>query len=324
MSAVSTVYLLVGTKSGKRGNKATAAAEVAQKAIAATGQNIENISKRDVKDSLQAARNAVAAGAKRLLVVGGDGTLNIALQAVAESDTVLGIVPAGTGNDFASTFGLHRLTTEQAVKRALGASHLFDAIKIDSIKSRRNETSWVASSITGGFSVDVNTRAERLRPMLGKSRFVVATLLAVPQLRHTPLVFIVDNHRHEIVTTFWALTNTRTFGRGMAISPTADPCDGILELVVIADASRRLLLRMLPTVFNGSHIHHPKVHTFTGKQVTIENLGKNSFHKDRSGKGLARHEHAQYELGGDGELIGCLPVTASVAPNAVRLAADPP
>lgn len=321
---MNTVYLMVSPKSGKRGNKATAVAEIIQKAIAATGQNTEDISNRNVKDSLQAARNAVASGARRLLVVGGDGTVNVALQAVAESDTVLGIVPAGTGNDFASTFGLHRLTTEQAVKRALGASHLFDAIKIDNIESRSNETSWVASSITGGFSVDVNTRAERLRFMLGRSRYVIATLLTVPQLRHTPLAFTVDNHRHEIVTTFWVLANTCTFGGGMAVSPTADPCDGMLELVVAADASRRLLLRMLPTVFNGSHIHHPKVHTFKGKRITIENVSKNSFYKDRSGKGLARLEHARYQLGGDGELIGCLPVTASVVPNAIRLAVDPP
>ena len=303
------VHLLVGPESG--GGRAVKASEVVQKVIRAAGHTVEDITGPTVEDSLEMAQEAVVAGAERLIVVGGDGTLNLALQALANSDTILGIVPAGTGDDFAEAFDLSESSIEQATTTALGPYRLVDAIRMKQNKpahepDQGGEMVWVASSVTGGFSVDVNSRAEKMRNILGKSRFVIATLLTVPRLRYSRLTFTVDDKQYDFATTFWAVANTPTFGGGMAISPTADPCDGLLDLVVIADVSRTLLIRMLPTVFKGTHIHHSKAHTFRGRRITIE----------RS----EAEEDVYYQVNGDGEPVGHLPTTISVVRDAVRLA----
>jgi len=94
---------VLGNPTGRRGQ---AQLHDVTEAFERAGVNPDVIAARTVADSRVAARRAVADGATRLVAVGGDGVANIALDAAAESETVLGIVPLGTGNDFARALGL--------------------------------------------------------------------------------------------------------------------------------------------------------------------------------------------------------------------------
>ena len=287
------VHLLVSPRGGR--GRAAAAAPIVHGVIEQAGHTPVDISGASAEESAAAARAAVAAGAERVIAVGGDGTVHLAVQGVAGTGAALGIVPAGTGNDFARAFGLFGLSVEEAAARALGPARPVDAISTDRQR-------WVTFSVTGGFSVDVNVRADRLRFPKGPSRYTVATLLTMPGLRHRELAVTVDGQRGEYRSALFAVNNTPTFGGGMAICPDADPCDGMLDVCVVGPASRTTMLYLLPKVFEGGHIGHRQVHMLRGRTVTIEG--------------------EPIDLVGDGEVIGAAPITLEAVPGALRVAAD--
>lgn len=247
----------------------------------------------EVGDSAAAGPPALAEGAERLVAVGGDGTVRLALQVVADTPIVMGIVPAGTGNDFARAFGLRPgADLEAAVARALGRHRAVDAI--------RTPRGWVATSVTGGFSGDVNRRGSAMRFPSGPSRYTAATLAELPRLRTRPVAVTADGRHRSFDAAFVVVANTAFFGGGMAICPEADPGDGLLDALVVGAVGRIELLRLFPRVFKGTHVAHRKVSQLRGRVVEID------------GDGI--------ELWGDGDPLGPAPLRLEAAPGAVRLA----
>ena len=244
-------------------------------------------------DSTAADLPALAEGAERLVAVGGDGTVRLALQAIADTPTVLGIVPAGTGNDFARAFGLRPgADLAAAVARALGPPRAVDAI--------RTPRGWVATAVTGGFSGDVNRRATAMRFPSGRGRYTAATLTTLPRLRTRPVVVTADGRRRSFDAAFIVVANTAFFGGGMAICPEADPSDGLLDVLVVGAVGRVELLRLFPKVFKGTHVTHRKVSQFRGRVVEIDG--------------------DELELWGDGDPLAPAPLRLEAMPGAVRLA----
>ncbi len=286
------VHLLVSPTGGR--GRAAAAAPRVRRVIEEHGHTPVDISGATAAETADAARAAVAAGAQRLIAVGGDGTLHLALQGAAGTDAVLGLVPAGTGNDFARAFGLFGLSVEQAAARALGPPRPVDAIRTD-----RNR--WMALNLTGGFTVDVNERTDRLRFPPGPSRYTVATLLTIPGLRYSELAVTVDGKRSEYRSALFTIANTPTFGGGMAICPDADPADGLLDVCVVGTAGRATMLRLLPKVFTGGHVGHKHVEMLRGRTITVEG--------------------EPMDLVGDGEPLGRSPITVEAVGGALNFAA---
>ena len=241
--------------------------------------------------SQETADAAVAAGAERLVAVGGDGLVRIALQAVAETDTVLGIVPQGTGNDFARALDLLDGDLDDHVRRAMG-----EPVAVDGM---RTDHGWVASVATMGFSGDVTARANALRWPKGSQRYTVATLLQLPRLRHLVATIEVDGVTHAADTSMLSIGNTAFFGGGMKICPEARPDDGLLHVVVIGAVPKRTFLRVFPAVFAGRHVDHPKVQVYAGRRVTV---------------------HGDDVMWADGDELGPLPLTCEVVSGAVRVA----
>jgi diacylglycerol kinase (ATP) len=239
-----------------------------------------------------AARQAVADGAERLVVVGGDGLVRIAVDAAAGSSTVLGIVPQGTGNDFARALGLLPGDLAAHVRTALE-----DPVPVDAMRTGHG---WVASVATAGFSGDVTARANALRWPRGQQRYTVATLLQLPRLRRLHARITVDGVVHEADNTLLAIGNTAYFGGGMRICPDARPDDGLLHVVVIGPVPVATFLRVFPRVFGGGHVRHPAVSTYTGREVSVEG--------------------EDCEMWADGDLLGPLPLTCEAVPGALRVA----
>jgi diacylglycerol kinase (ATP) len=204
---------------------------------------------------------AHADGMSRLVLAGGDGLIHLSLPALAETDVVLGIVPVGTGNDFARALGLPT-KLNLAVTSALA-----EPTKVDLIAT--GEGRWAASIVTGGFSGQVNARANRLRFPPGQQRYTLATLLELAGLHTIGLTLDIDGTVEELQTTLFAIANTRFFGGGMAICPDASPRDGLLDITVVGPTSRRVLAWLLPSVFSGRHVNHPAVRTWRGHQVQV-------------------------------------------------------
>lgn len=258
------------------------------------GVHVVDLVAADRTTALAAAETAVLDGAERLIVVGGDGLVHLAVQAVAASDTVLGIVPAGTGNDFARGLGLPT-EIDAATDAALGEARPIDGMRIGD--------HWAASVATLGFSVDVNRRANELRWPRGERRYAVATVLRLPGLAALDLEVDVDGTRHRIAATLVAVANTAFFGGGMEIAPGADPADGRLELVTIGDVGRLTLLRVFPKVFEGAHLERPEVEVRSGQRITLTVA--------------AAHET---EVWADGEPLTATPVEFEAVPGALTVA----
>jgi diacylglycerol kinase (ATP) len=259
--------------------------------LRALHHEVEVLAATSRDDARAAASRAVAADAERLVAVGGDGLVRIAVGAVAESSTILGIVPQGTGNDFARALGLLEGSLEDHVGRAMGTPLAVDGMRTDH--------GWVASVATMGFSGDVTARANALRWPRGGQRYTVATLLQLPRLRRLTATIEVDGVVHEADTTMLSVGNTAYFGGGMKICPEATPTDGLLHVVVIGDVPKRTFLRVFPAVFAGKHVRHPDVAVYAGRSVRV------------SGEDL---------LWADGDELGPLPVTCEVVPRAVLVA----
>lgn len=287
------VHLAVNP-TANRGRGAAAGRELAEE-IRARGQEVRVLASADAVGLRTLVGQAVAGGAERVVVAGGDGLVHHLLPVLAGSTTVLGVVGVGSGNDFARGLGLPH-DTARALDVALGPWRSLDAM--------RAGDRWVASVATAGFSGAVNARANHLRWPRGAQRYTVATLVELPRLRPFPLVLRADGEVLEQGCTLVAVANTPHFGGGMAICPQARPDDGVLEVTVVEPVSPITLARFFPLVFAGRHLDHPAVRTARGRVVELEAHG--------------------VELWGDGEPVGPLPVRLECVPGAVRVAAPDP
>ncbi len=254
--------------------------------------DVIDISGPSAEASERAARAAVADGAERLIVIGGDGIVHLGVQATARTDTILGVVPVGTGNDFARAFGSEPGNTSALAARALASPRTIDLLQVGD--------NYVASVLTTGFSGDVNVRANRIRFPRGPSRYTVATILELPHLKARRIVLTIDGQKLEYDAAMLAVANTGWFGGGMQICPDADPNDGLLDVTVVADVGRIELLRFFRRVFSGNHLSHPKVHSHRGSTVEID--------------------AADLSIWGDGEAVGDGPANCQVARHTLKLA----
>ena len=256
---MSDIHVLVSPEAG-RGRAAGTATEVLDR-LRSLGDHVIDLSGADAAASAANARDAVAAGAERLVVLGGDGMVHLAVQAVAGTDTILGVVPVGTGNDFVRALPGVPEDPLEAAAVALGNPDPIDGIRVGD--------RWAASVATAGFSADVNDRANRLRRPKGQTRYTVATVLELPALKRRPTTITVDGTAHAHDAVMIAVANTAWFGGGMHICPDADPDDGLLDVTVVDGVGRIELLWFFNRVFKGTHLDHPKVHTHRGHRIEI-------------------------------------------------------
>ncbi len=239
-----------------------------------------------------ALADAAADGIDRLIVIGGDGTLHQAIQVAAGTPLVVGVVPAGSGNDLVGALGLST-DPATAIDLALGPSSAIDLIRIDG--------HYGVTVATLGFSVSVNRRADGLRWPRGQLKYTAATLLELIGLRRYLVTVDLDGRRLAASPNLVAIANTAVFGGGMRIAPDAEPDDGHFDLVMVGPGSRATLLRVLPKVRTGRHVEHPAVQVHRGVRAVIES-------------------EEPWEIRADGEVVGSTPAEIELVPAALRLA----
>ncbi|WP_018352440.1 diacylglycerol/lipid kinase family protein [Longispora albida] len=247
-------------------------------------------------EALAAAKSAVDGGATGLVAAGGDGTVHLALQAVAGTGVPLGILPLGTGNDLAAGLGLPSDPAGAADAIRAGVTRRFDLGLI-------NERTYFGSVLAAGFDALVNERANRMSWPKGPSRYDLAILAEMFRLRPLRYRLVVDGEPREADSVLLAVGNTRSYGGGMRICEGADPADGLLD-VTMGVAGRLTMLGLKPKVRTGQHIHHPAVSTMRVRELVID--------------GPALHGYA------DGERIAPFPLTVRCVPGALTVFAPVP
>jgi diacylglycerol kinase (ATP) len=237
--------------------------------LAASGLDLEIELSADADHLVTLARDAFARG-RGVVACGGDGTVCALAGAAADTDGVLGIVPVGSGNDFARQLDIPRadldaaidvLRTGRVVAADLGRVHTADGM-----------TTWFTTVANTGFDAAANEWANEVTWTSGTPLYVMATLRTLAT--YSPRRFRITVDDTTVDTEAWlvAVGNTRTYASGMMITPSASVHDGLLDVCVVGPVSRLDFLRTFPSVFRGAHVDHPQVRTWRGVEVTVEAL----------------------------------------------------
>jgi diacylglycerol kinase (ATP) len=257
-----------------------------------SGIDVDVVVGRDADEAFDRLRNRVAAGVDGVVAVGGDGLLNLALQVVAGTDVPLGIVPAGTGNDIARALGL-------SLDDPVAAVDLVAARRTRSIDLGRANGRWFAGVLGSGFDSMVNERANRMTWPSGRSRYNLAILAELRTFRPVPYSLELDGESWQTEAMLVAVGNGSSYGGGMRVCPDARVDDGLLDVTVLGPISKLEFLRVFPTVYKGTHVHHPAVTVRRARQVSLTSPGVTAY--------------------ADGERVSVLPVHTEAVPDALRV-----
>lgn len=239
--------------------------------------------------------------------VGGDGMLSSLAGLVSEGGGVLGVLPAGRGNDFARMLDLPSTSEAQAELFLSGTTRQVDLI---SLRNGQSAERLVAGSVYAGVDARASEIVDRARLLPGAVQYPYAALRSLATYRPGRYRISVDGEVREVSAATVVIANSAYYGKGMRIAPAASLTDGVLDVVVIEAASRVALMRALPSVYDGSHVDRDEVHVLTGRRVELS--------------GRAR---TPIPVGGDGEPLGALPAlgeppaVAEVRPGALTVLA---
>ena len=192
-----------------------------------------------------------------LCVLGGDGTINEAINGLMSSDQSqsipLGIIPIGSGNAFAETLG--ELDPIKALNNILsGTTSLIDVFKIED----REKTFFAINIIGWGMAAEVNILAEKLRWM-GGIRYSVASLITVMRMKQKHLKANLGKSNIEGKALFFLALNNVHPGKGMQMAPNAILDDGLIDIIFVSNASKLRVLKIFTQLFSGTHIKDPHV-----------------------------------------------------------------
>ena len=249
------------------------------------------------------AKRAVEQGASLLVAVGGDGTVNEVVQGLAGRDGAeLAVIPRGTGWDFARTYRIPRRLEDAVAVARDGRTRAIDLGRARYRDWDGSEAeSYFANVASAGMSGAIAKRAnETSKALGGKISYAWATLTVFARWRNDEVRVTVDGEArtgrmHDVV-----VANGRFFGGGMMICPDAEPDDGLFDVLLIGDLTKRDLLLTLPKTYRGRHLPHPKAELLRGAVVEVD-----------------APEPLPVEL--DGEQPGTTPIRLEVVPEALRL-----
>ncbi len=206
---------------------------------------------RKVSDLAEQARRAAEDGVERLLVAGGDGTMHHAVQGLAGTDCALGVIPLGSGNDLAGTLAIPP-DLDAAVERArTGVTRRIDLLRVGETFS--------VSYVGVGFDSEVTRFANEVRVLRGPLIYFYSVIHTLITFEPPRMRVVHDGGEFEGRVMFTVVSNLPRFGGGMRIAPEAQIDDGLLDLVIVREMPKSVLLSIFPKVYGGKHVGHPAV-----------------------------------------------------------------
>jgi len=216
------------------------------------------------KEAIELAREA-SKKYEVIVAVGGDGTVNEVVNGMADSESKLGIIPIGSGNDFAKQMGLtYNLRKDLEI---LMASKIMD-VDLGLVNQRH----YFINGLGVGFDGEV---AYRVRDFLKYAKGFFGYLLSVfrtlATYKSNKVKFYVDEVKiKEEKILLIATCNGTTYGGGFKVAPTAKVDDGLFTICFVSRMGKFYAMRNIPKILQGTHMSLPEVSMYTGKNVKIE------------------------------------------------------
>jgi diacylglycerol kinase (ATP) len=242
-----------------------------------------------------------------IVSVGGDGMLSSLAGPVSERGGVLGVLPAGRGNDFARMLGLPESVDDQAKLLLEAEPRQVDLLALTMPGAAPR---LVAGSVYSGVDARANEIVDRAHWLPKQLQYPYAAIRSLATYSPGRYRVTVDGATAEYTAATVVVANSAYYGKGMKIAPAASVDDGVLDVIVIEAASRWEMIRSLPKVYDGRHVDLSGVTVLTGRRIEV-----------------AADARSPVPVGGDGESLGVLPgldsapAVVEVVPGALSILA---
>ena len=249
-------------------------------------------------DAEKWSRQAVRSGHRYIVAAGGDGTLNEIVNGVvgAANRPRIGILPLGTGNDFARTLGLPFSFEENIDILRASKTRALDIVRVKSDRAR-----YFVNVSAGGFSGLVRKKiTPQIKRNWGPLAYIRGAAAALPKL-HAYKTRIVLDEGEELSTSVYnvVIANGRFVAGGLPIAPEADPADGLLDVILIPKRGRTEMALLAAEIILGKHFSSSTVIFRRAKKIAV-----------RSRPGMWFNV--------DGELVGSAPAEFQILPRALN------
>ena len=247
-----------------------------------------------------AVREEIERGGKRLVAMGGDGTLQLLANEAHGLDLEIGVLPVGGGNDFARALGIKNW--KQGVNAiARGRTRLVDVVKVRFADG--HETRYVGGGGAGLDAKAARLAGEKFSRWPGRLRYLAAAVTALKGYSGTHIeIFLNGNGSSDSCCNalLAAALNAPSYGGGLRLAPGARVDDGDVDLVIVQMLSAWEVVKFLPRLAVTGELKTKRAQSFRAKRVRIHTSPASWFH-------------------GDGEVLGSTPVEIEIEPKAIRM-----
>ena len=270
----------------------------------------DNVFTEHKNHAIDLSREAVLKGYRKIIVVGGDGTMNevingIFLQEVVPTNNIqIGMIPVGTGNDWGRMYGISH-DYEKAIQ-IINENNLFiqDAGKI-TYKNIENHTRYFVNMAGMGYDALVAQKTNLMKEQGkgGPFAYLINLFLGLIQYKFNHMMIMIDGEQKYNGKVFSISVGICKYnGGGMMQLPNAIPNNGQFDITLIKKASKFKVITNIKNLYDGSFVKIPEVELFTGKKIEIN----------------ARPKHSVF-LEADGESLGHSPIVFEIIPKSVCL-----
>jgi diacylglycerol kinase (ATP) len=253
------------------------------------------------------AREALFAGYRTIVAVGGDGTFNEVINGLVVEDRTdpavnLGIISGGTGSDLVRTLGIPHDYRAACHRLLCGKLHCVDLGLITCVSEGREIQRYFLNVAGLGFDGEVAERTNCSSKALGGTvPFLSSLFVSLLTYQNKTVEVTLDGQQClQQRANSVMVCNGRYVGGSMHIAPHAAPDDGLFDVVIIGDTSKLEVIANVPRIYRGTHLSHPKVDEYRAREVRVK-------------------AQERMLLQADGELIGEAPAAFQIIPQALHV-----
>jgi diacylglycerol kinase (ATP) len=274
--------------------------------LQAEGARFDAVSTEEPGHATLLARQALDDGFRTIVAVGGDGTVNEVINGLVEEGTVdpevvLGMIPWGTGADFARMLGIPRDYVEACRQLLRSEPRPVDLGKITCLREGREVERYFINAAGLGFDGEVSEIVNRFPKVLGGTiTYLTCLFIGLVTYRNKNIELSFDGQPVRGRVNSVVVCNGCYFGGGMFIAPGAAFDDGLFHVVILGNLSKLEVVANVPRIYKGTHLTHPKVSHFSAREIHVE-------------------AQERMLLQAEGELIGEAPATFRIIPRALKV-----